>query len=269
LGGSTIEYAPVELTLSECIAYGLPQAKIPNDCALKATSCEEIGACFGSGFYTGQCPLDAKPASFCDGSKLVNCNDVIPPQYLDCARVGAKCVEFDADTPGADCVVDSPCDEPDEAGHHCDGSKLVKCRAGRARGEDCALENSTCVQSGTEAACAPIEVCTPEPTTCSSAEGANYCWEDGQAHGLDCASAGLECHDFPDEVGIECRVPGCTLAEKAACYEQCAGPVARLCVGGARLSVDCREQGFATCHEDFALDGPAATCSIPAITFVP
>jgi hypothetical protein len=264
-GGSTVDYRPVPMTLSECIGYGVPGAEFPSACS-NAETCAEMGRCFGAGFWEETCPLDPFGGSFCQGSKLINCGELYPAQYVDCARLGATCVELDDENePGADCVVDAPCLAADDGAYRCDGSKRVKCLAGLARGEDCAAAGADCVDGEAGATCQKIAGCTPEPAACSADDSATFCEDNGVEYRLDCRVAGLSCSSSEDEIGFTCRAPGCSMEEAALCYEECDGPIARLCVGGSRLSVDCREHDFDYCHLDLGLDGPIARCSGPVI----
>lgn len=265
-GGSTVEYQPIFVTLSDCLMYGLPGADFPSAC-VHAPTCEEMGRCFGLGFWQGTCPLDPDGGSFCEGSTLINCGQLYPPQYLDCARLGATCAESeDESKPGADCVVAASCATHDEALYRCEGSKRVKCQNGLARGEDCAAQGAACVESETGATCEKTAGCTQEPAVCAADESALYCADDRTEHRLDCSDAGLSCSVVEDdEVGVTCRAPGCSAEEAALCYEECDGPIARLCVGGSRLSVDCREHGFDYCHLDLGVDGLIARCSAPVL----
>ena len=256
VGSDPTPYKPILLGPADCISVAQPYAQGAPACWLTAKNCAELGACFGSGSYAGQCPFDSSVEQFCDGSLFVDCTQSVPAHFFDCARIGANCVAHAADAghPGiqtADCAVpDVPCAQ-DDADFRCAGSKRVRCTNGIAVGEDCASTQRTCVADAGSARCqSPAPTCDkPGTATCNTDGSANFCTvNDSLPQRLECARAGLSCAPDPySTLGVSCNSPDCSANDLAACYEGCNGPVAQLCIGGKRLTVDCRDYGLRYC----------------------
>lgn len=242
--------APQAAPVSDCIAKALPMSPSFSACLRDARSCTEVAACTGTGVWTEPCP---KPgASGCVGNKVVYC-DILPNYFLDCATRGAPCVDGVVDLGGVVyevgfCGVPT-CDTPTES-WVCDGTKRVLCANGSAEVDDCALQGLECIDRADGAICGRrSNGCTPAGSaTCSSATAAEYCGEDGRVIALDCAPLGFTCQVAPRQKhGVACLAPACPPADAEQCFEECDGPVAHLCVGGQRLSIDCTSHGFQTC----------------------
>jgi hypothetical protein len=269
-GGSSIDGNTTSLALSDCIALDLPNSIDVEDCATAAT-CEELSRCAGTGYYEKQCPLEPERARFCDGSRMVDCLYVLPAQYFDCSSVGGSCIEFDdgSGSQAVDCAVDSPCGDMDDEKFRCDGDKRVQCRGGIAHGEDCAAEDMICSENPDGAECvdppdATMGECVPNAAQCNDDGSATFCDPYGVLEHVNCPAVGLSCVMNPDSgLLFECRAPDCDAEAESRCVEECAGPFARICLGGSRFTVDCREHGFDYCRPFVGEIGPAAQCAIP------
>lgn len=251
-------------SVSDCIAKDLMHAGSYPACVSQAQSCAEVAACRGQGFYGRPCP--ELRHSFCDGSRAVTCNH--PTAFTDCASRGASCTEYSleegAPAAYAGCIVAPSCTSESEL-FACSGSKRVSCRQGIAFGEDCAARGLACVDvPGGDAMCAPqVASCTtPGTGQCDSSSSGSYCATDGSKLSFDCAALGFKCR--PDETGthgVECLAPDCAPEAAAQCFEECDGPMAHLCLGGQRFSVDCRTYGLSQCVlETREKDGDRARC---------
>ena len=114
-------------------------------------------------------------------------------------------------------------------------------------------------------------MCAPNPPSCAQpgvgscdAQGnGTYCDAGGQQFVFDCSRLGLTCQVAPGQAnGIRCVNPACSPADAADCFEECDGPMAHLCVGGQRFSIDCQNYGFEGCiSETQAKEGERVRCA--------
>jgi hypothetical protein len=242
--------APLPAPLSDCIAKALPHSPSFTPCLRDARSCADVAACTGTGVYTGPCP---KPgASGCVDNKVVYC-DILPNYFLDCASRGAPCLDGVVDLGGASYEVGycgaPTCANPTE-NWVCDGTKRVLCANGSAEIDDCAVRGLECIDKADGAICGRrSNACAPAGGgTCVTGNSGRYCDEDGRTIDLDCAPLGFTCQVAPKQShGVACLAAACTAADADLCFEECDGPMAHLCVGGQRLSIDCTSHGFQTC----------------------
>jgi hypothetical protein len=251
-------------SVSDCIAKDLMHAGSYPPCMSQAQSCAEMAACRGHGFYGRPCPEPRN--SFCDGARAVTCG--YPAFFTDCASRGGACLEYSLEEGApagyAGCVVAQSCMSDTEL-FTCSGSKRVSCRQGIGFGEDCAARGLACVDvPGGDAICARAAAGCKQPGVghCDSAGSGSYCAPDGSELSLDCAALGFECRLVEGRThGVECAAPDCAPEDAAQCFEECDGPMAHLCVGGQRLSVDCRTYGLSQCVlETREKDGDKARC---------
>lgn len=256
--------APQATPVSDCIAKALPKSPSFTDCERNARSCADVAACTGTGVYTGPCP---KPgASGCVGNKVVYC-DILPNYFVDCATRGAPCVDGVVDLGDVSYEVGfcgSPrCDTPTDT-WVCNGTKRVLCSYGSAEEDDCAVRGLECIDQADGAICGRVsDACAPLGAgSCTTDSAGQYCDVDGRLVALDCAPLGFSCQVAPRaKHGIACLAPGCAPADAAQCFEECDGPIAHLCVGGQRLSIDCKSQGFQSCVLESRADvGDRARC---------
>jgi hypothetical protein len=256
---------PLAVSVSDCISKHLPGQVLP-DCVIGAQSCAEMGACLGSGTYADMCPQRGE-AEVCVGSKLVHC-DTYPRYFEDCSRRGVPCSTFVDEQGGgevrrAGCLASLTCAN-DSDRYECVGSKLVFCAGGLGFGEDCAAQGLTCVAAPDGAFCAkqPASCSEPGVGSCDTAETGSFCGFDGQKLSFDCAALGFECRVAEGSpFGVECSDPGCSPVDAAQCFEACDGPMAHLCLGGQRFSVDCRAYGLSPCLLETRADaGDRARC---------
>ncbi len=256
--------APQPAPLSDCIAKALPKSPSFTACQRDARSCADVAACTGTGVHTGPCP---KPGgSACVGNKVVYC-DILPNYFLDCATRGAPCVEGEVDLGGVVHEVGfcgaPTCDAPTDD-WVCLGTKRVLCANGSAEEDDCAVRGLECIDRPGGAICGNLSSgCAPLGSgACVTGTSARYCDEDGRTSALDCAPLGFTCHVASGQKhGVACLAPDCAPADADACFEECDGPMAHLCVGGQRLSIDCTSHGFPTCVLESRADvGDRARC---------
>ncbi len=244
---------PPLTALSDCIDTALPASGLLPDCAIGAQSCAEMNACLGVGFYADACPaLDFRLR--CLGTKVLYCSFV--RYYRDCAKSGATCTEYsskmDGEIDAADCTVAATCTGSSNA-YVCDGTKRVRCQQGLAFGEDCAAKGMVCVADPKGAFCAkrPASCTEPGAGVCDAQGNGSYCNDDGRMFRLNCARQGLKCRPAAGrDLGVECADPACPIDDAVKCFEECDGPMAHLCLGGQRLSVDCRAYGLKRCMLD-------------------
>ena len=241
--------------LSECIARALPASGAFPECVIGAQGCAEMAACTGVGFYPDPCE-PGQINSICVGAKAVRCSVLRARSFVDCAKRGASCVQFsqndDGKLDGADCAVTPACSGAGDKAV-CDGSRRVTCQHGIGFGEDCAKRGLTCVDQPDGAVCALASggCTTPGAAVCTSDGKGTYCQADGQTLNLDCGRLGFTCQTQVDRPqGIDCANPTCPAADVAECFEACDGPLAHLCLGGQRLSIDCQDYGFHGCILD-------------------
>jgi hypothetical protein len=253
--------------LSDCIAKALPLSNAFPACAADAQNCEEMSACLGHGYAAIDCPAGAEFVTDCVGTQVVRCFDV-PRSFHDCAVIGATCAHYSSNEDGvldsAGCVVAATCTPTD--GFVCDGTKRVWCDKGVGFGEDCAARGLDCVDTDAGAVCtkSPASCVQPGTATCDESGNGTYCDAASQPIAVACALLGLECQAAPEAAyGMECVNPACPAADAKECFEECDGSMAHLCLGGQRLSVDCRGYGFRTCSLDTrAGAGDRARCGI-------
>jgi hypothetical protein len=253
--------------LSDCIAQALPDSVAFPDCVIGAQSCAEMAVCLGTGFYPDACEPD-QLGTRCVGTKVVHCVDVGPRFFVDCKKTGALCAPFsDKDNDvldSAGCAVVPSCTAASDV-YACSGTKRFVCQHGIGFGEDCAARDLDCVNKPGGAICAhKLSSCaTPGVGKCDAAgKTGSFCQADGQALAIDCGRLGFTCQEAPDRPqGIACVNPACPAADAAQCLEECDGPLAHLCLGGQRFSVDCQSYGFRGCIlETRPGDGDRARC---------
>jgi hypothetical protein len=243
---------PLPTSVSECIEKALPDSGVLPACVVGAQSCVEMAACTGSGYYADACPAADQFQVTCVGSKVVDCFQ-LRRTFSDCAKTGASCVRYDGGNDGgvdsAGCAVTPTCGVPTDS-YTCDGTKRVQCSHGVGLGEDCAARGLQCRDAPGGAVCAPNPPSCAQPgvSSCDAQGKGAYCDAEGRQFVFDCSRLGLTCQvasGQPD--GIRCVNPACSPADAAGCFEECDGPMAHLCIGGERLSVDCRNYGFQSC----------------------
>ena len=255
-----------QAALSDCVAQALPESGSFPECVIGAQTCAEMDACVGSGFYADACEPNQFGAT-CVGTKVVHCVGLGPRFFVDCKKTGALCAQYsqhdDETLDGADCAVTPSCTTPSDI-YKCSGSKRVLCQHGIGFGEDCAARGLACVSTPDGAICAPKPAsCTaPGASSCGAQDKGSFCQPDGQVLAIDCGRLGFTCEEAPDRPqGIACINPACPAADAAQCFEECDGPLAHLCLGGQRFSIDCQKYGFRGCIlETRPDDGDRARC---------
>lgn len=200
---------------------------------------------------------ESKPR--CDGSRLVICSPA-RPQAIDCAKLG---IGVTCATEPAGGAVAAGCRHPGTSSvpmvtqWTCNGTRLIGAIAGSPFlwGIDCAAlgPGITCVSSpAIGATCSPLRPtcnpgpCQPPPVTCADA-GPTAC------------QPGFTCSG--DSRAL-CLSVGCPLTDALACRESCSGSLANLCVGGARVAIDCAKYGRrCTIETSVDLAGDRAMCT--------
>jgi hypothetical protein len=259
---ASCDVIPQVLSVSECIAGALPTSGGLPECLLDARTCAEVGACRGRGIDTDAC-LAPRDAQLCVGNRFVDCGRA-PNGFVDCTTLGATCVPYRNEDDTADqagCGFPQACPGTEES-YRCAGTKRVRCDRDHLLGEDCAARGLVCVQTPTGAVCRSAAGCEPDSGQCDASGSGTYCDGEGQAMNLDCSRLGFTCQAALGRPGqMECAAPSCSTADAAQCFEECDGPMAHLCLGGQRFSVDCHAYGLKNCFlETRSESGDRARC---------
>lgn len=258
-------------TISRCVSQNAQATYEGTQCTLDATSCEDITACEGKHVETEFCD-DQEPGMYCNGNEIVTCGDY--PYAKDCAKFGGTCHDFAVDLDGLGTTV--ACSLPDvttcaatTATQECGGpanAYAFQCQGKVAYGTKCNNFAASCQDVDGDVGCYyPLNTCTVEGVTCAN-ERATWCDGDSKAV-FDCASVGLGCAtggDYTADEGRQCAAPGCEASDIVACKESCDGTKLTICYGGAPVTVDCKDYGFAACNEytytDCASSGAMNDC---------
>jgi len=230
-------------TLSQCISNDYPEAYQFYSCSLTATSCAQLDTCTGYDYATAaDCP--AAGAS-CNGSRAANCFGAGANQGAvdDCSVNGGTCTTYTTDAGTfAGCNVMPTCTETDGL-QHCIGNTLYTCVSGVGIGDNCST-GTTCKTGGSGTSCYQnLPSCQTTGTTCAGSD-LQDCFTDGTQATFHCGNVGLAC----DGTNGQCLAPGCSATDTAGCTESCNGSTMGLCVGGAKVMVDCTKYGFSTCQ---------------------
>jgi hypothetical protein len=284
-------------TLSDCIAKNLIDLDDKPDCVKNAPDCAQMNACVDNGFFKGCAFGDHGGHGY--GSVFVDCDQGV---FYDCAKRGLECYVDDPDAGTATsfgCIGRTRFDDPvcesafnnagscstptpssalacflyastpgqcvpqDDSGVPYDGYSY--CYLGLQMRVNCASLGKTCVDSADGARCKlPASQCSSTNTQSCVLSNLHECTATGRLEAHDCTANGLQCASASGTAG--CVTGGCTLDDAKTCRESCDGPYADICVGGARLTVDCRKYGFDRCqtytstkaiyHGDYALCVP-------------
>jgi hypothetical protein len=243
-------------TISRCVSQNAQATYEGTKCTLDATSCDDITACEGLHIETEFCD-DKAPGSYCNGDELVTCGDY--PHAKDCVKYGGTCHDFGVDLDGLDTTV--ACSLPavttcaaTTAAQECGGPSnayAFQCQGKIAYGSKCNNFAASCQEVGGDVGCFyPLNTCSVEGVSCAN-DRATWCDGDSKAV-FDCASVGLGCAtegDYTLDSGRQCAAPGCEAADIAKCKESCDGTKLTICYGGAPVTVDCKDYGFAACNE--------------------
>jgi hypothetical protein len=145
----------------------------------------------------------------------------------------------------------------------CQGDVLYTCSGGVGYGTDCNASAASCAEYVDSDEMPAFDCfyattsCTTESAACSG-DTAVSC-DTGTRYQFDCSAVNIGCDDSTSV--LYCLAPGCSTANADACPESCNGTLLTFCIGGAPVTVDCRDYGFDTCRED-VLDGfDVAVCS--------
>lgn len=242
-------------SVSECIEKALPVAGAFPSCMVGAQTCAQLTACLGSGFTAGTdpCPPGSE-IRMCQGTNVLWC-DSVPRIFQDCAQSGGSCVAFSTNDnekiDSADCAVAATCSTPSDT-YVCNGTKRMRCQHGIGFGEDCAKRGLTCVDAPGGAVCRPAAAaCQPGTGSCDGSATGSYCDADGRSVHFDCSPLGFICQPLAQSPqSVQCVSSTCSVADAASCFEECDGPLAYLCLGGERLTIDCRALGLRNCTLD-------------------
>jgi hypothetical protein len=125
-------------------------------------------------------------------------------------------------------------------------STLYTCHSGVGIGEVCPTQD-VCGAGPAGVGCyAMLPNCSPDGVACAGDVG-TLCARGSQVV-YHCDAVGLSCQVAGGDVA--CLAPHCTQADVAACTESCSGATANVCVGGARVPIDCTKYGgFTKCKQ--------------------
>lgn len=258
-------------TISRCVSQNAQATYEGTTCTLDAQSCDDITACEGLHIENDFCD-DQEPGMYCNGDEIVTCSDY--PHAKDCAKYGGTCHDFgmDVDLDGFGTTV--ACALPlvtsctaTTATAECGGPQnayAFQCEGEVAYGSKCSNFAASCQDIGGDVGCYyPVNTCTTEEVTCANGRAT---WCDGASKAVfDCASVGLGCAtegDYTLDNERQCTAPGCTAADIMTCKESCDGSKLTICYGGAPVTVDCKDYGFADCFEyDYTDSNGDTLCS--------
>jgi len=237
------------------------------------STCDLVNACLHRqrpSAATAYCAAHPGAVTACDGASLVVCEGDDPDEsaVIDCAAMGAKCVEI-AQAGGLRtraCVDATRC-PPELTRAWCDGTRAVlSCHDGEIERTGCA-SGSTC-RAHTDVDGEQIAMCEVPGHTSCAAPGSVRC--DGtrlvtcETHGhfghqntVDCAATGLVCS--PSDAGARCTKPS---PECQGGHPTCEGSAIAFCAAGVHFRVDCADVGLGACEADGR--GPDATCRASA-----
>lgn len=225
-------------------------------CGRSASTCDVFLACSGVDPGT-PCDIATVMAS-CDGATLASCDVSGFARRVDCASDddgNTTCLEDDLGR--AQCATGT-CEGTGAL--RCESDVIVFCGNGvERRSEDCTLADQRCAVTpeGDRAACVDrVEDCA-----------ADRCEGDVL---LQCADGlGVDEIECPARLrGGRCAVvdgvPRC-VTDTTECTDgeaACAGDVARFCVGGAWIELDCAAFQGGTCVDESEPDRPALRCAV-------
>lgn len=222
-------------------------------CERSASSCEELWRCSGIDPETS-----CDPASFtstCEGTERVTCSNG-RVRRQDCAADddgNTACNSLEA---GVTSCGLGPCEGA--SGLRCEGDVIYACREGLdRRSEDCALAGRTCVvDEALRAGCVDrVEPCAAD--RCDGAVALRCVAGLGFVE-TDCAATPIAgaCRARSGEA--ECFAASSECEEGAA---GCAGALARFCVAGRWIELDCGAFEDGTCVDESADGAVALRCA--------
>lgn len=224
-------------------------------CGRGASTCEDFLACRGV-----DPAEDCDPATFapvCDGAVRVTCESSGRVRREDCARDDDGNGTCRVDAIGVPRCAVGPCDA---AGLRCEANAIVTCTGDvERRTEDCSLSDQTCAvnAAGDRAACVDrVASCSADACdgdvllACSEELGQREVRCPDRTIGGTCASVDGE---------AACTTDATECTDGAA---ECAGAVARFCVDGAWVELDCARFLDGTCVDESEPDRPALRCVV-------
>lgn len=256
-------------TISRCVSQNAQATYEGTKCTLDAKSCDDITACEGMHVETEFCD-DQAPGVYCNGDELVICGDY--PHAKDCTKSGGTCHDFEVDLDGLGTTVAcslpavTSCTATTEA-QECGGpanAYAFQCQGEIAYGSKCSNFAASCQEVGGSVGCYyPLNTCDEEGVSCAN-DRATWCDGDSKVV-FDCASVGLSCAtegDYTLDNRRQCAAPGCEADDIHDCKESCDGSRLTICYGGAPVTVDCKDYGFANCYEyEYADENGDTLCS--------
>jgi hypothetical protein len=242
------------------------------ECALGATSCDQLATCARRGVRPDACQGRGQngASAFCDvEGRAVTCLHGAIAQVRDCARGGERCRASNGDAQCAlatiagaggtsnDACAGAGAGAGSAARCSASGTHLLTCDQGKPASIDCAAFGLVCASGADGAGCAP--------PTAACASGSERC-ENGVAvrclHGhevrIECAAAGLVCDGAGAEVGA-CRVPAvgggavdpCKGAPAPRCGNDIAGSLTYCATSaGGMRRLSCKQAGLGGCVRD-------------------
>lgn len=235
--------------VSDCVTYSWQLASTREACGYKAESCDDIEDCTGRETIDGQVQAcEATPGVWiCEDQEAIFCGDY--PYKENCAALNADCLGGGDRLTGCTPRSEPDCSDKAEGASYCSGNDLYTCSDGVAYGWSCAAGGTGCVESTPG-----LAYCNPFATECENASSATcaddaleFCFDTGYFGKFDCAASDLNCQTVGSSVGY-CLADGCDT--DAECEEGCLDDeTMQLCIGGAKVELDCLEFGFDGCYD--------------------
>jgi len=237
------------VSLSTCVTFNIPKLASYYTCGFSATSCQDIFDCRGAGdAKDGDC--DGTSSSVrCEGNRAVMCRPDVRSggYYFDCDVRGGTCSTYkNGPDDEVGCKVASCTGTSAE--YKCSGNNLYQCIGDVGIGLNCAVSSATCTTKGAETSCFLNKPPCGDNSISCEGNTLNQC-DQGSLLSFDCGGIGERCEKT--ETDANCLAPGCTLTDAQSCQETCEadGTTAILCVGGAKLRLDCTKYGFSKCQK--------------------
>ncbi len=249
------------------------------ECALGATSCEQLSTCARRGVRADACQGRGQngASAFCDvDGRAVTCLHGAITQVRDCARGGERCRASNGDAQCALATISGPTASSNDAcaaasgrsavAARCSasGTHLLTCDQGKSASIDCGAFGLVCASGADGAGCAPASAaCTSGTERCEG--GVAVRCLHGHEVRIDCAAAGLVCDGAGAAVGA-CRVPAvgggavdpCKGAPAPRCGSEAGGSLTYCATSaGGMRRVSCKQAGLGRCVRD----GRGARCA--------
>lgn len=235
---------------------GLPAATSSElACGRSADDCEAFFACNGVDPETTCDPATFEPT--CDGTVRVTCRHDGLVRRQDCA---------DDDDGNPVCLLDEggvprcalgPCEGPE--GLRCEDDTIIFCGSGvESRAQDCAPAGQRCAVNATGDRAACVDRLTPCSANTCDGDVLLRCHPELGVAERRCAD-GVAGRCDEDEGEARCVIGAMDCADAVV---ECDGSIARFCVDGAWVELDCGSFQGGTCVDESTPDEPALRCVV-------